>query len=187
MQWYHAIIGACALFAYLAASGKKPEDTKRFRFWVFLIAGAYVVSVAYSHAVLHVAFWAPHPVAIAFMVDAIAYKIIDETHEKAVEKNGPRLAMAISASANGIQLTAIMFGFPPALPMWLHGSLLELITALAFLWIGGHGLLMRARRGGNHGFDFLGSRGDYLASVAVSLCEKGEQKTNVPQPLRKWR
>lgn len=187
MQWYHAVIILLAVFAYGAAHGEKQADTKRFRLWVMLIAGAYVVSVAYAHAVVFAWFWTPPVVAIAFMADAVAYKIIDETHEKAVEKNGPRLAMAVSASANALQLTALLFGFPPALPMWLHGSLLELLTALAFLWIGGHGILMRVRRGGNHGFDFLGRRGGYLASVAVSLCEKGERKTNVSQPLRKWR
>jgi hypothetical protein len=180
MEWYHMAIGACAIFAY-AVSGNMPCARR----WCVLIAGSYVLSVIYAHVVQYAHFWTPHPVAIAFVCDAIVYKIIDETHDSMQEKNGPRILMVVSASANGLQLTALLLKVPEPLPMWLHSSILELITAIALLWIGGYSIMKRLADGQHNGSYHLGHRRFNLADIAIPICKAGERKTNVCQPLKR--
>lgn len=180
MQWYHVAIGTCAIFAYVASG-----NTRQGRRWCALIIAGYMLSVIYAHVSAAVSFWTPHPVAIAFMCDAVVYKIIDETHNNRWEKWGPRLLMAVSVSVNGLQLTGLIFNMPVPMPPWFHSSVLELITAVALIWIGGYGILKRLSDDQHFGRDLLGGCRHYLVAVAVPVCKAGSKNTNVSQPLRK--
>ncbi|HBF30878.1 MAG TPA: hypothetical protein DDW73_14825 [Rhizobium sp.] len=180
MQWYHLAIGACAIFAY-ASSGNLPCARR----WCLLISGGYVLSVVYAHAAQSVSFWTPRPVAIAFMCDAIVFKIIDETHNGRWEEWGPRLFMAVSASVNFLQLTALIFNMPAPLQPWIHSALLEVITAIALVWIGGYGISKRLADAQHFGPDLLGDCCRHLAALAVPICKAGSKDTKVCQPLRK--
>ncbi|TWD58069.1 hypothetical protein FB480_101824 [Agrobacterium vitis] len=180
MQWYHLAIGACAIFAYIVSN-----NVPNGRRWCLLITGSYVISCIYAHAVQYASFWMPQPVAIAFVCDAIVFKIIDESHDKKQDKNGPRLLMLASASINFIQLTALIFKVPEPLAAWAHSSLLEAITAIALLWIGGYGITKRLADGQYNGFYHMGHCRINLAAFAVQVCKAGEQKTDVRQPLKR--
>ena len=183
MDWFHYALLALACAALLAS-----WNVPRCRLWVFALAGAYIVSVAYYRLSLpfsHESAW-PHGAFIAFAVDAAVFVLIRETHKDQWEIWGLGSIMIASATLNAIQMMGLVFGWPPMLPQATYSTILEIANVAFLILIIGRGILGWIADASTSGHHLPGDRAGGLARAVTYAHEACTKKTTASQPLRKW-
>lgn len=158
LEWYHQAIIGIAIVAAIAS-----HKTPRAWVWIVGIMAAFLLSSAYAQRHEAIGVWSPLPPAITFMCDALFAAIIHKTHRERWEYWGLFIPFSLSSLISFMQNLALLAGFPPPLEVVYYASLLEAITALCLLLIGGIGV---ADLVGHRRLDSSGSYGRSLAKVA---------------------
>jgi len=181
MSWFHYALLALACAALLLS-----WNLPRCRLWVFSLAAAFIVSVAYYRLIPAPYGFLPNGAFVAFAADCLLFIIIREMHATKWEIFGLGSVAIASATINALQLIGTVSGWPPVLAPVVYSSILEIANAVYLLLICGMGILERLADASHDRHHMYNHRGGGLASIINYTHAEARKKTKVSRPLRHW-
>ncbi len=174
MFWFH--IAQLSAFAVAAGLSWK---TPRAALWVSLLAASYVISVLYVNYPHWGGFWPPSQL-VGLLLDGAVLLAIREFHKEKWEFFGLGTIMGFMVTADIVQLSGSLTGYPPPLNQNDFGIILELLNYFALVLIGGVGLMDLVRVNDR---DRMVSSGPDLLHRTMRYAHS---RTDNPKTLRKW-
>lgn len=138
MFWYHFMLLAMAILSTVMA-----WNVPRAKLWIAAISASYIASVIYTRIDPPNPPFPAHEIA-AFFLDFVVIVLIRQLHHEKWEATVATIVL-IMASLNFYQTLAMSLSFAEPMSGFYYSASLEILNAVALLFIAGVGTVDRAR------------------------------------------